>query len=179
MCSWNDPDIPIEKTKVQIMKEDGMKQKIKNQNTQKVELREELSLQNIREMNKNVETERVENNVWWPWKNYDDWLIGRGLKAEQSKKKEKKTKKEKKGKKKNKQNEKKRKIPKNRKKQLKIIVENNKQLLINSDDNEIKNKGSIPEIRYKETPIDIILKNQSLVPTLVKYTSRNYTYGTL
>lgn len=158
---------------------DGFERETDDKNSEKVELREEsMKVQNAQDIRKSLETERVENNVWWPWKNYDDWLNGRGLKAEQPKKKEKKTGKEKKSRKKNKKNGKKRKMPKNRKKQPKVIVENNVRVQIGNDDCEIAKKNSIPEIRYKETPIDIIMRNQSLVPTLVKYTSRNYTYGT-
>lgn len=126
---------------------------------------------------RNLENERVENNVWWPWKNYDDWLIGRGLKAEQSKKSENKIRKEKKHKKKNRKNERKRKKSKPGKKPISTNGSSD-TFSINSEDNEIIKKESIPEIRYKASPIDIILRNSSLVPTLVKYTSRNYTYGT-
>jgi len=132
-----------------------------------------------KENDKNVDTQSGENNVWWPWKNYDDWLNGRGLKAEQPKKKEKKTRKEKKEKKKNKKNEKTRKKSKTGKKQLPKIITNDRDRSStgNGEDNEIMKKESIPEIQYKVSPIDTILKNSSLVPTLVKYTSRNYTYG--
>lgn len=128
-------------------------------------------------MVRKLDTERVENNVWWPWKNYDDWLNGRGLKAEQPNIKEKKTKKEKKNKKNNKKNGKKRKKTKTGRKQPKVIVGGNNQSSVNSENNEITKKDSIPEIQYKTSQIDEILKNSSLVPTLVKYTSRNYTYG--
>jgi len=124
----------------------------------------------------NSETERVENNVWWPWKNYDDWLNGRGLKSEQPKKTEKKFRKEKKHKKKNRKNEKKNKKSKHGKK-LNATVKSSDPFLVNVEDNEIIKKESIPEILYEASPIDIILRNSSLVPTLVKYTSRNYTYG--
>lgn len=132
-------------------------------------------------MNTNLETERSENNVWWPWKNYDDWLNGRGLKSEQPKFKEKKNQKHNNdNRKKNKKNKKRRKKPKaGGKTQPKIVLEdNNKVLPTNDDGNEIIKKGSIPEIWYKASPIDIILRNSSLIPSLVKYTSRNFTYGT-
>lgn len=125
----------------------------------------------------NSETERVENNVWWPWKNYDDWLNGRGLKSEQPKKPEKKIRKEKKHKKKNRKNDKKNKKSKHGKK-LNATVKSSDPFSANVEDNEIIKKESIPEILYEASPIDIILRNSSLVPTLVKYTSRNYTYGT-
>lgn len=132
----------------------------------------------------------VQNNVWWPWKNYDDWLNGRGLKAERPKKKEKKGRKDKKERKKNKKNEKKRKKSKNGKKQQRpnaVIIDSSgggvagqsSTAAANGEDNEIMKKESIPEIQYKLSPIDMILKNSSLVPTLVKYSSRNYTYGKL
>lgn len=137
---------------------------------------EEIKNKQISNDDKNLVFERVENNVWWPWKNYDDWLIGRGLKTE-TKKREKKNRKDKKEKKKKRKNEKKRNKPKINKKQNVIIIEDNNKLPINRDDNEIIRKGSIPEIQYKASAIDVILKNSSLIPTLVKYTSRNYTYG--
>lgn len=135
---------------------------------------------------KKLETaERVENNVWWPWKNYDDWLNGRGQpKTEQPaiKNKGKKTRKEKKKnhKKHNRKNGKKRKNRKPGKKHHKPGGDRDPRLLsINGavEDNEITKKGSIPEIQYNASPIDIILRNNSLVPNLVKYSSRNYTYG--
>lgn len=74
-------------------------------NSPRVLSKEEIKVQSKR-IDANLETERVENNVWWPWKNYDDWLNGRGLKSE-PKKPEKKIRKEKKHKKKNRKNEKK------------------------------------------------------------------------
>jgi len=138
--------------------------------------KEEIKVQS-KGINTNSQTERVENNVWWPWKNYDDWLNGRGLKSEQPKKSEKKIRKGKKHKKKNKKNEKKPKKSRPGKK-LDATFEISDKLSVNAEDNEIIKKESIPEILYKASPIDIILRNSSLVPTLVKYTSRNYTYGT-
>ncbi|VVC43611.1 EGF-like, conserved site,EGF-like calcium-binding domain,EGF-like calcium-binding, conserved [Cinara cedri] len=136
--------------------------------------------------NKKLEiVERAENNVWWPWKNYEDWLNGRGLqKLEQpaTKKREKKTRKEKKkgNKKQNSKNGKKRKDLKTGKKHRKLGNDRDVLQLVSINDtiesNEIIKKGSIPEIQYNASPIDIILRNNSLVPTLVKYTSRNYTY---
>uniref|UniRef100_A0A2S2R9N3 Fibrillin-3 n=1 Tax=Sipha flava TaxID=143950 RepID=A0A2S2R9N3_9HEMI len=138
--------------------------------------KEENKVQNTKEAVEKLETERVENNVWWPWKNYDDWLNGRGLKAGQPNNKEQKTKKEKKNKKKNRKNGKKRKKSKTGKKQPKVIIEGNNQSLTNSENNEIIKKDSIPDIQYKTSQIDVILKNSTLVPTLVKYTTRNYTY---
>lgn len=139
---------------------------------------EEIKIERTKEIDKKLEVDRAVNNVWWPWKNYDDWLNGRGLKAEPPKKKEKKIRKEKKDKKKNRKNGKKRKKEKTSKKQPKVI--NGDNVLsppINSEDNEIIKKGSIPEIQYKASTIDLLLRNSSLIPTLVKYTSRNYTYG--
>lgn len=180
-------------------------------------VQEQTQIQNTKKIDQNLETdERVVNNVWWPWKNYDDWLNGRGLKAEQPKKKGKKHRKEKKDRKKNRKNERKRKKQKTDKKKSKVAIggenrspvfntkednefteknnrlstnttfennkieKNNNRLSINvaNEDNEIIKKESIPEIQYRESPIDIILRNLSLVPTLVKYSSRNYTYGT-
>lgn len=130
------------------------------------------------EAHNSLETERGENNVWWPWKNYDDWLNGRGLKSEQPKIRERKYRKHNKDKKKNRKNNKKRKKSKAGKTQQKVtIIENN--IKINDDGNEIIKKGSIPNIQYNVSPIDIILKNSSLIPTLTKYSSRNFTYGTL
>lgn len=140
----------------------------------------EIKVERTKSTENKVETDTVVNNVWWPWKNYDDWLNGRGLKAETTKKKEKKIRKEKKeNKKKNRKNGKKRKKQKASKKQpAKVVNEDNDQSPpINSEDNEIIKKGSIPDIQYKASTIDLLLKNSSLVPTLVKYTSRNYTYG--
>ena len=51
---------------------------------------EEIKVERTKEADKKLESDRGVNNVWWPWKNYDDWLNGRGLKAEPPKKKEKK-----------------------------------------------------------------------------------------
>lgn len=130
----------------------------------------------------------MDKNVWWPWKNYDDWLTGRGQqKAEQpttNKKKDKKTRKEKnKGNRRhNKKNGKKKKNPKTGKRHRKTEGDRNSQLLsINSitEDNEVTKKGSITELKYNSLPIDIVLRNNPSIPTLVKYTSRNYTYGML
>lgn len=158
MYSWTSPELPGEELKVS---KENDKKKLKT-------------------------TETVENNVWWPWKNYDDWLNGRRLqKAEQPviKKKEKKTRKEKnKGnKKRNKKNGKKRKNSKAGKKHRKTGVDRDDPQLVSvngtTEDNEIIKKVSIPVIQYNASLIDIILRNNSLVPTLVKYTSRNYTYG--
>ncbi|XP_060861768.1 uncharacterized protein LOC132938768 [Metopolophium dirhodum] len=140
-------------------------------NSPRVLSKEEIKVQS----NANLETERVENNVWWPWKNYNDWLNGRGLKSEQPKKSEKKIQKEKKHKKKNRKNERKKKKSRPGKK-LNTTVESSDKFSVNAEDNEIIKKESIPEILYKASPIDIILRNSSLVPALVKYTSRNYTY---
>lgn len=141
--------------------------------------KEEIKIERTNDMNKQIATDRVVNNVWWPWKNYDDWLNGRGLKSETPKKKEKKIRKEKKNKNKNRKNGKKRKNQKVSKKQQKIINGDSDQSPpINSEDNnEIMKKGSIPEIQFKASTIDLLLRNYSLVPTLVKYTSRNYSYG--
>lgn len=58
-----------------------------------------------------------------------------------------------------------------------MFIEGNNQSSTNSENNEITKKDSIPEIQYKTSQIDVILKNSTLVPTLVKYISRNYTYG--
>lgn len=138
---------------------------------------EEIKVQRSKEIDTKLEADRDVNNVWWPWKNYDDWLNGRGLKAEPPKKKEKKIRKEKKDKKKNRKNGKKRKKQKTSKKPPKIINGDVLSPSINNEDNEIMKKGSIPEIQYKASTIDLLLKNSSLIPTLVKYTSRNYTYG--
>ncbi|XP_050433167.1 latent-transforming growth factor beta-binding protein 3-like [Adelges cooleyi] len=122
------------------------------------------------------EEDRVKNNVWWPWKNYDDWLNGRGLKVE-SKGEVKKRRKDRKKKKKNKKNG-------NKRKKSKIANENANsvdgpvRLIIptSRDENEIIKKGSIPDIHDRPSAIDVILKNSSLSPTLVKYSSRNFTY---
>lgn len=146
-------------------------------NSPRVLSKEEIKVQS-KGIDKNLETERVENNVWWPWKNYDDWLNGRGLKSEQPKKSEKKIQKEKKHKKKNRKNERKKKKSRPGKK-LNTAVESSDKFSVNAEDNEIIKKESIPEILYKASPIDIILRNSSLVPALVKYSSRNYTYGTI
>lgn len=175
---------------------------------------EQTHVQNTKKINQNLETdERVVNNVWWPWKNYDDWLNGRGLKVDHPKKKGKKPRKEKKDRKKNRKNEGKRKKQKTDKSKIAIgdknrspvintkegnenarknnllrvnstfennvVTKKNNQLSINAayEDNEIIKKESIPGIQYRASPIDIILRNLSLVPTLMKYSSRNYTYG--
>lgn len=179
LCSWNSPSTFEEKTEVQKTNRNGLSEE-----------KPTTVPDTNKKDDKSVETERVENNVWWPWKNYDDWLNGRGLKAEQPKKKEekkidkeKKNRKKKKKKKKNGKNEKRRKKTKTEKKRPVEIVNTAK---VNDDrrpaidysyDNEITKKGSIPKIRYNASPIDIIMRNKSLVPALVKYTSRNYTYG--
>ncbi|XP_050542963.1 signal peptide, CUB and EGF-like domain-containing protein 2 isoform X2 [Daktulosphaira vitifoliae] len=119
------------------------------------------------------EDERVKNNVWWPWKNYNDWLNSKGLKVEPKKKEHKKRKNKKR--KKNKKNGSK-KINYNAEKNQMKSLENKNIPIINREDNEILKKGSIPDIRYKSSLIDVVFKNASLVPSLVKYSSRNFTY---
>lgn len=192
VCSWNSLGAPSEVT-----------------NSNGGVARTEEKTGNVQETNpKGTDAERVENNVWWPWKNYDDWLNGRGTKAERPKerKEEKKSdnKEKKKRKRKKKKNRKKngpddngRKRPKNEKKRPAVEGDDDDRRTqltslppsspaINngggggggdSSDDEVVKKGSIPRIRYNASPIDIILRNRSLVPALVMYTSRNYTYG--
>lgn len=185
LCSWNILGAPPEV-----------------RNTNGAVSRTEGKTVNVHETNpKGMDAERVENNVWWPWKNYDDWLNGRRTKSERPKErkeekkadnKEKKNRKRKKKKnrKKNGPDENGRKRPKNEKKRPTVKGDDDDRRpqlpslppAINngggeSGDDEIVKKGFIPKIRYNSSPIDIIMRNRSLVPTLVKYSSRNYTYG--